>query len=125
MRKRKTKYKTRKSRKKKKKDSDYSYELKTIKEKVKEYVSEYVESQTSKPVLASIDESSDVAIKIGNLLVAFNACIKSISNCQYDFSLRTSSSISQNDINRLGILTKKNCFSEDDKTFFGHDNYYC
>ena len=120
MSKKKTKDKRRKSRKRKKKERDNSYELKKIKEKVKEYISEYVENQTSKPVLASIDESPDVAIKIGNLLVAFNACIKSISNCQYDFSSRTSSSISQNEINRLEILTKKHCFSKDDKIFFGN-----
>ncbi len=119
MSKKKTKDKRRKSRKRKKKESDYSYELKKIKEKVKEYVLEYIDSQTSKPVVISFDENPDIAIKIGNLLVAFNACIKSISNCQYDFSSRTSSSISQNDINRLEILTKKHCFSEDDKLFFG------
>jgi hypothetical protein len=116
MSKKKPKDKNRKSRKRKKRKSDETSEL----NKVKEYVRAYVENQTSKPVLVSIDENPDVAIKLGNLLVAFTACIGAIGNCQYDFSLRNSSSISQNDISRLEILTKKECFSEDDKVFLGH-----
>lgn len=119
MSKRNKKYKSRKSRKRKKKERDDSYELKKTKEKVKEYVLKYVESQTSNPVVVSFDENPDIAIKLGNLLAAFYACIEAVGNFKYDFSFESSSSISENDIRRLEILTKKDCLSEDDKLFLG------
>lgn len=110
----------RKSRRRKKKECDDSCELKKKKEKVKEYVLKYVESQTSNPVVVSFDENPDIAIKLGNLLVAFNACIEAVGNLKYDFCMESSSSISEDDIRRLEILTTKKCLSEDDKVFFGH-----
>ena len=110
--------KRRKLLKRRKKNIDDSITYK--KEKVKEYVLQYVENQTSKPALVSIDENPQVALKLGNLLVAFSACERSIGNRQFDFSSRTNSSISQNDIDRLEIITKNECFSEDDKVHLGH-----
>jgi len=111
--------KSRKSRRKNKKERDDSYELKKIKEKVKEYILEYVKSQTSNPVVVSFDENPDIAIKLGNLLSAFYSCIEAVGNFKYDFCVESSSSISEDDIRRLEILTKKKCLSKDDKLFLG------